>query len=92
MSSKVKCSHILVKKLSEAEGVIARLDGGEKFATVARAVSIDGGSARRGGDLGWFGRGAMVKEFEREAFSLPVGGTSGPVRSQFGYHVIRRTG
>ncbi len=59
------------------------------FAALAREYSEDEGSRPSGGDLGWFGRGRMVKEFEDAAFSLPVGGVSGPVKSQFGYHIIK---
>lgn len=87
---KIRCSHILVKKLSEAEAVLGRIKAGEKFGGLARELSTDSGSARRDGSLGYFGRGAMVKEFERAAFALAVGEVSGPVKSQYGYHVIKR--
>ena len=59
---KIRCSHILVKKLSEAEAVLGRIKAGEKFGGLARELSTDSGSARRDGSLGYFGRGAMVKE------------------------------
>lgn len=88
--SKIRCSHILVKKLSEAEAAIGRVKAGEKFGSLAREMSVDTGSARRDGSLGYFGRGAMVKEFEKAAFALAVGEVSGPVKSQYGYHVIKR--
>lgn len=68
--------------------VIERLDAGEDFAEVAKEESEDKGSGARGGDLGSFGRGRMVKPFEDTAFSLKVGERSGVVESQFGYHVI----
>ena len=87
---KIKCSHILVKKLGEAEAVVGRVKAGEKFGRLARDLSTDTASARRDGSLGYFGRGAMVKEFEKAAFALAVGEVSGPVRSQYGYHVIKR--
>ena len=87
---KIRCSHILVEKLGEAEAAIGRVKGGEKFGKIAREISLDSGSARRDGNLGYFGRGKMVKEFERAAFSLAVGEVSGPVKTRYGYHVIKR--
>lgn len=92
MSGKIKCSHILVAKHGEALAVIERLKGGEKFAKLAREVSTDSGSAKRDGSLGYFGRGAMVRPFEEAAFRLQIGEVSGPVKSEFGYHVIKRLG
>ncbi len=64
MADRIKCSHILVKKQSEAQAILERLKKGESFANLARELSIDKGSAKRGGDLGVFGRGMMVKPFE----------------------------
>lgn len=87
---KIRCSHVLVKKQSEALAVLERLDKGEKFARLARELSIDSGSAKRDGSLGYFGRGKMVKQFEEAAFSLAVGQVSQPVKTEFGYHVIKR--
>jgi foldase protein PrsA len=93
MADKIKCSHILVKKHSEALQVLERIKKGESFADLARELSIDRGSGKRGGDLGLFGRGQMVKEFEDAAFKLKKGElTNEPVRTQFGYHIIRRAG
>lgn len=89
MSSKVHCAHILVKTESEAKAVLERLKKGEKFSTVAQAVSRCP-SGKRGGDLGTFARGQMVKEFENAAFALQKGETSGLVKTQFGYHIIKR--
>jgi peptidyl-prolyl cis-trans isomerase SurA len=66
-----------------------RLSAGEDFAALAAAESEDPGSKGRGGDLGTFGRGEMVPEFERAAFSAPLGVVVGPVRSAFGWHLIR---
>ena len=81
--------HILVKDEATAQAVEARLAKGEDFATVAKEVSTDTGSAAKGGDLGWFGKGAMVAEFETAAFSQKVGVIGPPVKSQFGYHIIQ---
>jgi parvulin-like peptidyl-prolyl isomerase len=89
MPDKVRCAHILVKTLTEANNIKARLDKGEKFATVAQAVSLCP-SGKRGGDLGTFTRGKMVKEFEAVAFALQKGEISAPVKTQFGYHIIKR--
>lgn len=93
MTDKIKCSHILVKKHSEALQVLERIKKGESFADIAREVSIDRGSGKRGGDLGLFGRGQMVRPFEEAAFKLKKGELSlEPVRTQFGYHIIKRAG
>jgi peptidyl-prolyl cis-trans isomerase C len=89
MPDKVHCAHILVKSESEAKVVLERLKKGEKFSRVARAVSRCP-SAKRGGDLGTFTRGKMVKEFENAAFALQKGEVSGVVKTQFGFHVIKR--
>ena len=87
--SKVRCAHILVKTLTEAKTVQDRLAKGESFSVVAQQVSLCP-SAKRGGDLGKFGRGQMVKEFEVVAFTLPKGEVSQPVKTKFGYHIIKR--
>ncbi|SVE43312.1 uncharacterized protein METZ01_LOCUS496166, partial [marine metagenome] len=63
MSNKIKCSHILVEKHSEAISLLERIQKGEKFGKLAKEFSIDSGSAKRDGNLGYFGRGKMVKEF-----------------------------
>jgi len=89
MSTKVHCCHILVKTLTEANTQKARLDKGEKFSEVAKQVSLCP-SGKKGGDLGTFTRGKMVKEFEKAAFELQKGQVSGPVKTQFGYHIIKR--
>ena len=90
MSNKIKCSHILVQKQSEALAVLEKIKNGEKFGKLAKELSIDSGSAKRDGNLGYFGRGKMVKEFENAAFNLQVGQISEPVKTQYGYHVIKR--
>lgn len=87
--NEVRASHILVKTEEEALAIIKRLDAGEDFAALAKEKSSDG-SAAEGGDLGYFGPGRMVPEFEKAAFELEVGGyTKVPVKSQFGFHVIK---
>lgn len=70
------------------DSIYARLLAGEDFATVARECSDDKGSAYRGGELGWFGRGRMVKSFEDTAYKLEVGEMSKPFRSEYGWHII----
>jgi peptidyl-prolyl cis-trans isomerase C len=90
MVSKIKCSHILVRKQSEALAVLERLKNDESFSKLAQNLSIDRGSGKRGGDLGYFGRGVMVKPFEDAAFKLERGQLSEPVKTEFGYHVIKR--
>lgn len=86
----VHAVHILVKTEEEAKAIIARLDQGGDFAAIAKEKSIDTGSGAQGGDLGFFGKGAMVKPFEDAAFALPAGTyTKSPVKSDFGWHVIK---
>ncbi len=92
MGNKIKCSHILVNKQSEALAIVERLKKGEKFGKLAKELSIDTGSAKKDGSLGYFGRGMMVKPFEEAAFKLEVGAVSEPVKSEFGYHLIKRLG
>ncbi len=89
MSNKVHCAHILVKTEKEVNAVLERLKKGENFSAIAKDVSLCP-SKKRGGDLGTFGRGQMVKEFENAAFVLEKGQISGIVKTQFGYHIIKR--
>jgi parvulin-like peptidyl-prolyl isomerase len=89
MSNKVHCAHILVKTEKEVNQILERLKKGEKFSAIAKDVSLCP-SKKRGGDLGTFGRGQMVKEFETAAFALDKGQISGIVKTQFGYHIIKR--
>jgi peptidyl-prolyl cis-trans isomerase C len=83
------------KDLTEAEALAkatelrAKIVAGADFAAVAKESSDDTGSGANGGDLGSFGKGQMVPEFDKEAFLLPAGQISQPVKSQFGYHVIK---
>ena len=86
----VKASHILVSSLEEANKVISELKNGKEFGELARKYSSCP-SGKQGGDLGFFSKGQMVKEFEDAAFSLEVGSVSGPVKTQFGYHIIKVT-
>jgi len=89
MPNKIHCAHILVEKLSVAQELRAKIAKGESFANLAKEYSIDV-SKKRGGDLGFFGRGMMVSEFEKAAFALQKGQVSDVVKTQFGYHIIKR--
>ncbi|MBA4718594.1 MAG: peptidylprolyl isomerase [Nitrosopumilus sp.] len=90
MSNKIKCSHIFVPKQSESLAIVERLKKGEKFAKLAKELSIDSGSAKKDGNLGYFTKGMMVKQFEEIAFKLQIGEISEPVKTEFGYHIIKR--
>jgi foldase protein PrsA len=79
-----------VEKQSQAIAILDRIKQGEKFGKLAKELSIDSGSAKRDGSLGYFSRGKMVKEFEKAAFSLEVGKISEPIKTQYGYHIIKR--
>lgn len=91
VETQVWARHILVSELPSAEDLIIRLNNGNDFATLAREFSVDTGSGAAGGDLGWFGSGVMVAEFEAAVFALENPGdiTQTPVQSQFGYHIIQ---
>ncbi len=89
MPNKIKASHILVEKLSQAEEIRSQVIP-SNFADLAKKYSTCP-SKKRGGNLGEFGRGQMVKEFEQAAFALDVGQISEPVKTKFGYHIIMRT-
>lgn len=90
MVSQVKASHILVSSKKEADKVLNKLRAGARFEDLARKHSSCP-SGRKGGDLGYFGKGQMVKPFEDIAFSLQKGQVSEPVRTQFGFHLIMVT-
>jgi peptidyl-prolyl cis-trans isomerase C len=85
----VRARHILVKTEDEAKKVEEWLAKGEDFAKLANELSTDPGSGKQGGDLGFFGRGQMVPVFEETAYKLEPGKVSPPVKSQFGWHVIK---
>lgn len=85
--TEVKASHILVETEEEAISLKEEIVSGHAFEDVAAAHSLCPSSAN-GGDLGFFGKGQMVKEFEDAAFSLNVGELSDPVKTNFGWHLI----
>ena len=87
----VKASHILVETEEKAKEIKKKLAEGADFAELARSESTDPMSAAEGGDLGFFARGRMVPEFEKAAFAMSPGQTSAPVKSEYGYHIIRVT-
>jgi len=88
MVSQVHAVHILVKTEEEAKKVLEQLKAGANFGELAMKVSLCP-SKRKGGDLGWFGRGMMVKPFEDTTFAMGKGDTSNPVKTEFGWHIIR---
>ncbi len=87
----LRASHILVKSEKEAQDILAQLKSGANFADLAKKYSTDS-TASKGGDLGWFSKGAMVPEFDKAAFGLKEGELSGIVKTKFGYHIIMVTG
>lgn len=86
---KIKARHILVDQEFEAQDLIKKLEQGSSFEDLAQKFSKCPSKAR-GGDLGEFGKGRMVPSFEEAAFGLQINEVSGPVRTQFGYHLIQR--
>ncbi len=86
--SEVHALHILTKTKNQSKAVIMRVNNGESFKALAKQFS-NCPSGHVGGDLGWFGRGQMVPEFEKAAFETPVGEMSDPVQTDFGWHVIK---
>ena len=84
-----RAAHILVASIEEAEALKAELDAGADFAELASRSSIDTGSGTEGGELGWFGIGTMVAPFEAAVISMNVGAVSGPVQTDFGWHLIK---
>lgn len=86
-----RASHILVKDRESAEKLCERLKKGENFSSLAHQYSTCP-SKEKGGDLGWFGEGKMVREFENAVRRMGTGSISRPVHTQFGYHIIKKTG
>ena len=86
----VKDEHLLVKDEAVGQRLLTELKGGASFEELARQNS-ECPSKARGGDLGQFGKGQMVGEFDKAAFAMGVGETSGLVKTKFGYHIIKRT-
>ena len=91
VGDQIRASHILLKTEKEAQDVLSQLKAGGSFEELARKYSVDPAGAK-GGDLGWFGKGSMIPEFEKAAFALKEGETSGIVKTKFGYHIIKLTG
>lgn len=87
---KASARHILVADQATCNDLKTRIEGGEDFAQVARQYS-ECPSGQQGGDLGEFSPGMMVKEFDTVVFSADVGKVHGPVKTQFGYHLIEIT-
>jgi len=87
----MRASHILVTTKESADNLLRQIKSGADFATLARQNSSCP-SGQNGGDLGEFGPGMMVKAFEDATVATPVGSVGEPVQTQFGYHLIHRTG
>ena len=86
--AQVRARHILVADEKTADAVEAKLKAGGNFADLAKQYSTDPSTKDKGGELGFFGKGQMVPAFQTAAFALPVGATSAPVKSPFGWHII----
>ncbi len=91
MTNEIRASHILVKTEEEAKNIYEEIKNGKSFAQIAQEVSLCP-SSKQGGDLGFFGKGLMVKPFEDAAFELKnIGDVSQPIKTQFGWHLIQLT-
>ncbi|MFJ7935227.1 peptidylprolyl isomerase [Sporosarcina sp. NPDC096371] len=90
-AEEVKASHILVEDEATAKEVAKKLAEGGDFTALAKEYSTDTSNAEKGGELGYFGRGKMVAEFDEAVFSMKVGTISAPVKTEFGYHIIQLT-
>ncbi len=88
MAKQVHAAHILVKDEAKAKDLLTKVNAGESFSEMAKKFSICP-SGKKGGDLGWFSRGQMVREFENAAFDGEKGAIVGPVKTQFGWHLIK---
>lgn len=89
MTDKIRAQHILVDHEYEIQDIQKKLADGKEFSDLAKDFS-NCGSAKDGGDLGEFSKGMMVAPFEKAAFALEVGEVSEPVKTQFGFHLIKR--
>ncbi|HEV2126406.1 MAG TPA: peptidylprolyl isomerase [Chloroflexota bacterium] len=87
-AEQIKVSHILVQDEETAKQALQRIRNGEPFAAVAAELSLDPGTKDKGGELGWFSRGLLAKEFEDAAFALQPGQISDVVKTNFGWHII----
>lgn len=92
IGTKIRASHILVETEDQAKKIRERIRKGESFERLAETFSKDKGSASKGGDIGSFVSGQMVPEFERAVMGLKTGEISEPVKTRFGYHIIKLTG
>ncbi|MBN1502412.1 peptidyl-prolyl cis-trans isomerase [Candidatus Woesearchaeota archaeon] len=88
MATKINASHILVKTQEEAQQLLEQIKSGKSFEDLAKEKSLCP-SGKKGGSLGWFTHGQMVREFEKAAFSMKKGQISQPVKTQFGWHLIK---
>ena len=88
MPTRVNAQHILVKSEDQAKEILNLIQQGKSFEDLARTKSSCP-SGKKGGNLGWFSHGQMVKEFQKAAFSLKKGQISQPVKTQFGWHIIK---
>jgi len=91
MGGNIRASHILVTNEPFCKELMEKLKTGSSFEDLARQFSKCPSGKRNGGDLGSFGKGQMVAQFENAAMKLKVGETSGAVKTPFGYHIIKRT-
>ena len=89
IGTKIRASHILVETEDQAKKLRERIKKGESFEKLAETFSKDKGSASKGGDIGYFGSGQMVPEFERAVMGLKTNEISEPVKTRFGYHIIK---
>lgn len=92
VDEQIRASHILVKSEKEAGDILDQIKAGANFEELARKRSACTDSSSRGGDLGWFGKGTMVPSFEEVALELKEGQISDVVKTEFGYHIVKRTG
>ena len=92
MATQVRASHILVMNEAHCKELMEKLRNGANFEELAMQFSKCPSGKKAGGDLGFFGKGKMIPQFENTAFKLKTGEIAGPVKTQFGYHIIKKTG